>query len=336
MPMYGRSTHRKPTRARRTYRRPAAKKGPAVYRRKRIPLAKRSTLMRLKRQVAFNTRQAQGRRQLSYQCLKFTELPTVTSRAVTDVQTHMFVVQGIQAGTPVYAPVVASGGPPPTPYIISVQKIAAWENCQNPAIKLNSAYTSYDQLKYFTNNLGVQPVYCHYSSDYCFNFLAKDCVGWIEISMVEYRRQTTPGGTPNDQFVLPSAALSMINLAQGSNDQYMANPYYFKRRRLVRKYFNTAAHGPAGHTIGTQPNFSVRLKIKNPKFHKLVRLRANEMLTPAPATLPKTDWDTIGRNVQRWLQVSCTIEDTANTSSAGITYECYRLNDFRDMIGSVN
>lgn len=323
--------------ARPSYRRPAratrpASKGPAVTVRRRVPLAKRSSLTRLSRQVRYNTQQAQGRLQLSYQCIDWAGA-TSTHRGVTDVQNHYILVQGIQAGTPVYSPTEAAPGPPIT---LTVTKIGSWVECENPAVKLNSLYSKYDQLKYYSNALGVQPVYVHYSSDYCFNFFAKDCTGWLEVAMITYRKQTSYTSTAGDNYVLPGGTIGMINTCQGANDQTLVNPYLFKRKVLARKYFNTAAAGTAGHYLGTQPNLSLRLRVKNPKHMKMCRLRANELYDPTAATLPKTDWDTIDRNVQRWLQISSTIEDHANTADAGITYQGYRLNKHRDQLGSVS
>lgn len=328
MPFNGR-TYRKSTRRARPYRRRAAAKGPAVYRKKRIPLAKRSTLMRLKRQVAYNTRQAQGRLQLQYQCLTFLDDPA-SSNQVTDVQNHYILVQGIQQGTPIYSPKQAAPGPPVT---LTLAKPGSWERCINPAVKLNGIYDEFDQLKYWPNNLGVQSVYVHYSSDYVFNFYAKSCTGWLQIDMIEPRKVINTSAGTNDTYVLPACSIGMINCAQGANDQYRDNPWLFKRRRLVRRYFNTVKGPTDGHFLGTNPNFSVRLRVKNPKHKKLVRLRQDDS---TGSTLPKTNWDTIGRSVQRWLCISSTIEDGQSTPGANLTYNVFRTNVFRDMIGSVS
>lgn len=329
---YGRSYRRKSTRRARPYRRSSAKKGPAVYRTKRVALAKRSSLMRVVKQQKYLTRQSQGRLQMSYQCLNWNILPTELVKTVTDIQNHWILVQGIQAGTPIYSPQVAAVGPPVT---LTLGKPGDWVECINPAVKLNGIYDTYDQLKYWSNSLGVQATYCHYSTDYCFNFFAKDCTGWLQIDLIEYRKQINTSVGTNDTYVLPQTALGMINCAQGANDQYRDNPYLFSRKRLCRRYFNTAKPDVGGHYIGTHPNFSIKLRIKNPKHKKLVRLRADSGL-PVATTLPKTNWDTISRTVQRWLCVSSTIENEQSTKDANLTYDCYRTNHWRDMLGSVS
>lgn len=273
---------------------------------------------------------------MSYQCLGFTEVPTPLSKTVTDVQNHWILVQGIQVATPIYSPQQAAPGPPVT---LTLGKPAAWQTCINPAVKLNQIYDQYDQLKYWSNSLGVQPVYAHYSSDYCFNFYAKQCTGWLQIDLVEYVKQINTSTGTNDTYVLPQTSIGMINCAQGANDQFRDNPFLFRRRRLVRRYFNTTAAGGAGsggHFLGTNPNFSIRLKIKNPKHKKLVRLRGDSGATQPGGLLPKTNWDTIDRNVQRWLCISSTIENDQSTKDANLSYDCYRTNYWRDMLGSVS
>ncbi len=154
--------------------------------------------------------------------------------------------------------------------------------------------------------------------------------------MIEYRKQINTSTGTNDTYVLPQTSIGMINCAQGANDQYRDNPFLFKRTRLKRRYFNCASPGSGGHYLGTNPNFSIKLRIKNPKHKKLIRLRGEAGATSPGVLLPKTNWDTIDRTVQRWLCVSSTIENDASTASANLTYDCYRTNYWRDMLGSVS
>ena len=285
--------------------------------------------MRLSRQVRYNTKQSQGKLQMSYQTIRWVGPPApATGRLVSDVQNHWILVQGIQANTPIWSPQEA------TPTTLVVAKPGSWVTAPHPSTVLNVAYKEFDQLQFFANSLGVQAVYTHYSSDYLFNFFAKDCTGWVQIDMLEYRRDynIAVGGTTD--FNLPETSVGMTHCAQGANTQYRDNPFLFKRTRLARKYFNTSAASTAGHYLGTNPNFSIRLRIKNPKHKKLVRLRAATGVTGGLP--PITDGDTISKNVQRWLCVSTTLEDAQSSANNNVSYDVYRTNYWRDATGSVS
>ena len=326
---YGPS-RRKPAGRRRTYRRAAAKKGPSVTVKRRIPLAKRSTLMRLAKQVRYNTKQAQGRLQMSYQQLAWIAAPE-SEQYLDDIQCHLMLLPAIQAGSKVQSNALA------TATTITRTSPGSWREMVNPATTLNSLYAEFDQLLFWKNNLGVQANYVLYQSMYTFNFYAKSCTGWIQIDKLSYNRNYQGGGSaPNvTDYNLPSASIGLTHLCQGVNKQYRMNPFLFKRKRILRKYFNTTKPPSDGHFLGTNPNFSVNLKFKPPRGKKLIRLRQLDGSATAPA-LPTTDDKTISKGCQEWLLISCSLENADSTGDHHVRYDAYRTVVYRDMLGSVS
>jgi len=330
---YG-TSGRKSARSVRFRRRTSSKKGPAVTVRRRIPLAKKSTLMRLSRQVRYNTRQAQGKLQKSYQRISWSALPPA-ERYVNDIQCHLILLPGIQAGTRVSSNVAVV---PPTGPITTITRTApgAWREMVAPATDVNPLYAEFDQLLFYKNSLGVQSTYTLYKSMYTFNFYFKSCTGWIQIDKLSYRRNYQGGGSaPNvTDYNLPGASIGLINMAQGTPSQYSMNPQLFKRTRVLRKYFNTVKPPTDGHFLGTNPNYSVNLSFSPSKYKKLIRLRQSDTTLGPGATLPVTDDKTISKGCQEWLLISCSLKTGDTTSGANVSYDAYRTVMWRDQIGS--
>lgn len=321
---------RRPKRPRRPVRATKmAVRGPAVTVKRRVPLARRSALMKLGRQVRFNTRQAQGKLQKSYQQISWSDLP-LGEKYVNDIQCHLILLPGIQEGTKVSSNSLATAS------TITRTSPGAWRKVPAPATVLNPLYSEFDQLLFYPNSLGAQSTFTLYNSAYTFNFFAKSCTGWIQIDKLSYRRNYQGGGSaPNvTDYNLPSASIGLINMAQGSEPTYQMNPQLFKRTRVARRYFNTVKPPTDGHYLGTNPNWSINLNFKPPRGKKLIRLRQLDTTLGSGATLPTTDDKTISKGCQEWLLITSSLKNADTTSGAHVAYEAFRTVTWRDAIGS--
>lgn len=272
---------------------------------------------------------AQGQLQKSYQHISWSDLPPGESY-VNAIQCHLILLPGIQENTKVYSNSLA------TATTITRTQPGAWRTMPAPATAINPLYAEFDQLLFYKNSLGVQSKFTLYKSRYCFNFFFKSCTGWVQIDKLSYRRNYQGGGSaPNvTDYNLPGASIGLINMCQGDVSQYAMNPQLFRRKRLVRRYFNTVKPPTDGHYLGTNPNLSINLSFTPGRGKKLIRLRQLDTTLGTGATLPTTDDKTISKGCQEWLLISSSLKQADTTSGAHVSYQCYRTVTWRDGIGA--
>lgn len=336
---YGKSPMRRPSRKSRRSSRRNSKAAVSFKKTVRVPLATKGQLARLSKQVRYNTSQSFGDLQKSQQRLIFATGESYL-RGTISVQTpHIILHQAIQNNTPIHS-LLYTVGVPPLGDTLTTNLPARWQNYvldqvvnNNPVINNSGVIgtvsdtfiDNFDQLRQWPVALGVQSKFVHYKSLYTFNFLAKSCQGYYQIDLVTPRRSLQP--SLSTTYTLPDGAAGFCGMCPGTNAEYLPNPTYFKRKRLARGYFNTAN---TDGELKTNPNFCVKLMVKNSRGRKLIVASQLDQTAPPPVISPAE----IPLHQQMWIIVSSSIQQSAQTAASNLSYQCVRTNWWRDYLGS--
>jgi len=324
MPYYGRKGRRTTYRRRPTGKRNYRKKTRvAVKKTVRIPLATRRQVWKLSKQVRYNTRQALGDLQKNHQ--RFVNTGPVPHWPSLQTPVAIFH-QGLQNLSSVFGLAYVQNTPPVldtlTPGIVG-----AWQDMDlNVALGGNFGTTQqdHDQLKTYASSYGVQSKFVHYHSMYTFSFTAVQAVGYVQIDLIETRRNYTR--TLANELTVREGLAGFAAMCKGGPDLYCPNPSMYKKRMLYRHYFNTALTDDQLHT---NPNAVCTLMVKNPFGKKLILTTQNDLsITPGviePSEVPLRQ--------QMWLIVSCSIPASQISPTSHIKWHCTKQNIWRDWLG---
>ena len=335
---YGTRTRRRasarPRRPRRVMRR---KPSVAVKTRpRRVPVATKRDLMRLAKQVRRNTSQAMGDRQKSTQLIRWSGVQA--DRWVSVQTPHAIFHQGIQENSPLYGLRVQAGGPGQLDTLQSITP-GTWVNCDLANVAGTAfdadALEVYDQQRQYASSLGVQSKYVHYSTTYTFNFTAVNCTGYYSIDLIMPRNANRPirANTPNADETIYNVAQGLqgfIGLNPGSAVPYTVNPNYFHRKTVAKGYFNTA-FDPNLAQLKTNPNFNVKVHVKNMPGKKLIVSSQNDPTSFDESPIAPGEVAT-GRQI--WLIVSSSIEQSQTTANNHLKYSCTKLSRWADYLGA--
>lgn len=311
----------------------------------RVALATKRDLMRLTKQVRYNTRQAMGDLQKSTQKLNWT---TTAEDAWVSIQTpHAILHQALQDRSPIYGLRKIPGPPPGGTYLLSSINPASWgdyslANIANQFVPAADVFDVdalevYDNQRQYKSALGVQSKYVHYKSEYVFNFYAVSCTGYYQIDLICPKRVLRPASLTTTQeettYNVGAGLQGFIGLAGGTLVQNFPNPVYFSRKRLARGYFNTAGD-PASvenQQLHTNPNFQVNFTIRNHRGKKLIVCSQNDPTIGAgfiqtPAEIPTEQ--------QMWIVISSSINEHQQNGNNHLKYHCVRTNWWRDYLGA--
>lgn len=327
---------RKPTtrRPRRAYRRKpvvAVKTRP-----RRVAVATKKDLYRLAKQVRRNTSQAMGDMQKSTQLIRWSG--TESARWVSVQTPHAIFHQGIQENSNLYGLRRVAGAPGQLDTLVS-DSPGTWQNCDlsNVAGPLFDAddLEIYDNQRQYASSLGVQSKYVHYSSTYTFNFNAVNCTGYYQIDLICPKNANRPirSGVPHADettYNVANGLQGFIGMCYGSNVPYSPNPNYFMRKTLAKGYFNTA-FDPNLSQLKTNPNFNVKVHIKNHYGKKLMITSQND--PASTAEFPITPGE-VATGKQMWLIVSSSIEQAHQSANNHLKYSCTKTNRWRDYLGA--
>ena len=302
---------------------------------RRVAVATQRQLMRLTKQVKFNTQQAMGDLQKSTQRIIW-NTGTESDRYVTVQTPHAIWHQGITERTAVRG--LRRVLNPPGPDTLNALIPGTWRNFglldvlqgspNNPAF--DADLVQYDNQRQYAASLGVQSKYVHYYTDYCFNFNAVNCTGYYSIHLVQPRRSMRPiTAVPNIQattYNVEQGLQGLCGMCPGSTNEYKPNPAYFKCKLLKRGYYNTAFNANESQ-LNTNPNFQVRIRLRNPRGKKLIIFpESQDQEPPIPAQCPV--------HQQMWLIVSSSIEQPQSTLANHLKYHCVKTNVWRDYLGA--
>lgn len=336
---YGKSTMRRRSGKSRRSSRRRSKAAVSFKKTVRVPLATKGQLARLSKQVRYNTSQAFGELQKNQQRLIFATGESYL-RGTISVQTpHLILHQALQNNTPIHS-LLYTVGVPPAGDSLTTNLPARWQNYildqvvnNNPVLNGSgilgtcsaTVIDNFDQLRQWPVAAGVQSKFVHYKSLYTFNFLAKSCTGYYQIDLITPRRSLLPATSTT--YSLPDGAAGFCGMCPGTNSEYLPNPTYYKRRRLARGYFNTSA---VDGQLKTNPNFCVKLLVKNSRGKKLIVASQLDLAAPSGVISPAE----IPLHQHMWIVVSSSIQQSAQTVQSNLSYQCVRTNWWRDYLGS--
>lgn len=324
-----------------TTRRPrrAARRKPVVAvktRPRRVAVATKKDLYRLAKQVKRNTSQALGDFQKSTQNIRW-DGSAEANRWITVQTPHAIFHQGIQEGSPLYGLRVTAGGPGVLDTLTSMTP-GRWSSCDLHDVAGTQfdagALQVYDNQRQYASSLGVQSKYVHYSTSYCFNFVAVNCTGYYSIDMICPRNASRPiragtAGAEETIYNVANGLQGLIGLNHGSAVPYHPNPNYFMRKTLAKGYFNTA-FDPNLSQLKTNPNFNVKIHVKNAPGKKMIIAAQNDPLSTQEFIITPGEVPT---NKQIWLIVSSSIEQAQSTANNHLKYSCTKVSRWRDYLG---
>lgn len=327
-----------PQKSRRPRRAPRRKPSVAVKTRpRRVQVATKRDLMRLQKQVRHNTSQAMGDMQKNTQLLRFTGVDA--DRWISLQTPHAIFHQGIQPSTPIYGLRRQAGGPGQLDFLTSISP-ATWENYNLADVAGLTIYDSatlaqYDNQRQYASSLDVQSKYVHYSSTYTFNFTSVSAKGYYQIDLIMPRNVSRPIRETALQsttvYNVAQGLQGFIGLCDGCDASYTPNPNYFIRKRLARGYFNTVFNANSSE-LNTNPNFCVKLHVKNLPGKRLMISAQNDPANPATSYAIQPGEVPTGR--QMWLVVSSSIQEGDQNANNHLKYHCVRTNRWRDYLGA--
>lgn len=260
------------------------------------------------------------------------------NRWVTVQTPHAIFHQGIQEASVLYGLRPQAGGPGQLDTLQSITP-GSWANCDLHDVA-GTAYDAdflevYDSQRQYASSLGVQSKYVHYSSTYTFNFTAVNCTGYYQIDMICPRRASRPirAGNPAAEETIYNVATGLqgfIGMCSGGTTPYSPNPNYFMRKTLAKGYFNTA-FDPNATQLKTNPNFNVKIHVKNAPGKRLMITTQNDPSTTVEAPITPGEVPT---DKQIWLVVSSSIEQSATTANNHLKYHCVKTSRWRDYFGA--
>ena len=206
--------------------------------------------------------------------------------------------------------------------------IGAWQNMDlNVALGGNFGTTQndHDQLRTYASSYGVQSKFVHYKSLYTFSFEAVNATGYIQIDLIQSRRNYTR--TLSNELTVREGLAGFAAMCKGGPDLYNCNPSYFSKRMLYRHYFNT---GGTDDQLHTNPNAVCTLMVKNPYGKKLILTTQND-LAPTPSVIEPSE---VPLKQQMWLIISCSIPGSQINPGSHIKWHCTKQNWWRDYLGA--
>lgn len=265
-----------------------------------------------------------GQKQFQRQIIRsITGLPSQQLGRVSANYPICFLHQAIDENTPIWqVDTDAITGA----FIVS--QTGAWVNQPFPLATVDPTSIKFDQLKYTTNSLGVQPGYLHMSTSYEFLFTAVNWTGWVEVCQVTQAKTYARQGNPIvDDFQMPSGLCGFVNSALGTGGlQYSPAPWMYRTKVLKRMYFNTSITA-VSDLIHTNNQRSFRVILKNDKFRS--HIRAQKALTnPNPITNPDIPF-----NQQDYILIRAS-NPARQTADSHCAINCVRCPVWRDSVGS--
>lgn len=294
-----------------------------------------------------------GQVQYSRQFCQFSPNPTGTipySR-VSTYQPICWLHQAIDADASVYGITVTRNAPaPPTlPQITALTNatIGSWVAQVFPydALGIGNAQSGTNQLKYWSNALGVQNKFYHHYTDYTIEIESVGARGYVDLLMITPTKAWIRRSQQTKDTQLPSGIVGFTNLCAGSNNQWAVNPSYYNVKRVRRVYLNNlkdeyAGAQTTGRSLQTNPTRLIQYRFYNPAYKRVISAPQSEV-----PTSEITDYTDVGIKQQVWFMLSCS-QESANTdkivsgASQGrdannhIKVKMFKKNCWRDYIGA--